>query len=466
LAKIISSFKGITSPESIRNTEVTSLPWIDIQLQLRIQILDDKKVTVGNIAQFVKSLALEARLTENMIQSIDEQRVVQYCGNRYLRGNGKNRYQRGGTTRKHPVTSVGRLNLVLHKVVDTENKTVFRPVTEIVQFDGRRVYQEDISVIGMELATKMTYRDTRTEAMLFVKEFPSPRTLNSRVIEYGEILRGENETEMKDAQIEDAFADSTKSHSQEKGRSKNDINVVLGKDTDGDPRVDVRVNEPWKDTAERLDENRTLADNATIIGDGEKPMKQALVKKQRKDQMDFIHAFRGTATHLWKDGRLGLKKRKKVIERVERILYPLKNSVEKHIKDKDWDALGRRINKTVDELKAISDEMVQSGCLLTAEFIRDFSNTVVTFARVALETGRIVPWNSNIIERLMGEVSKRIKHKWMRWTTRGLEAILTILLVRYVHEEQYNAFRAQMMKTENLTFIKCESITINAGEVF
>jgi hypothetical protein len=456
----------MTSPESGRNAEVTSLPWIDIQLQLRIQILDDKKVTVGNIAQFVKSLAIEARLTENMIQSIDEQRMVQYCGERYIRGNGKNRYQRGGTTRNHPVTSVGRLNLVLHKVVDTQNDTIFRPVTEIVEFDGRRVYQEDISVIGMELATKMTYRDTRTEAMLFVKEFPSPRTLNSRVIAYGEILRGMNEAEMKDANIPIAFADGTKSHSQEKGRSKNDINVVLGKDNDGNPRVDVRVNEPWKSTANRLDETQALADDAAIIGDGEIPMQQALVRKDRKYQMDFVHAFRGTSVHLWKDGRLGLKKRKRIVKRIETILYPLKNSVEKHLQDGDREALGRRIDKTVDDLKKIADELTEKGCLLAAEFIRNFSNTIVTFARVALETGRIVPWNSNIIERLMGEISKRIKHKWMRWTTKGLEAILTILLVRYVHEEQYNAFKAQMMRTENLTFIRCESISINAGGEF
>jgi len=34
----------------------------------------------------------------------------------------------------------------------------------------------------------------------------------------------------------------------------------------------------------------------------------------------------------------------------------------------------------------------------------------------------------------MGEISKRTKHKWMRWTTKGLETILNLILERYVSE--------------------------------
>ncbi len=60
------------------------------------------------------------------------------------------------------------------------------------------------------------------------------------------------------------------------------------------------------------------------------------------------------------------------------------------------------------------------------------------------------------IERLMGEIAKRIKHKWMRWTTKGLETIINIILVRYCSEENYEEFKNVIMKSENLTFIKTE----------
>lgn len=41
----------------------------------------------------------------------------------------------------------------------------------------------------------------------------------------------------------------------------------------------------------------------------------------------------------------------------------------------------------------------------------------------------------------MGEISKRIKHQWMRWITKGLETILKIILIRYVSEESYQKFK-------------------------
>jgi len=37
----------------------------------------------------------------------------------------------------------------------------------------------------------------------------------------------------------------------------------------------------------------------------------------------------------------------------------------------------------------------------------------VTFAMLALKE-KDIPWTSNIIEQLMGEISKRCKHKWMK----------------------------------------------------
>jgi len=54
----------------------------------------------------------------------------------------------------------------------------------------------------------------------------------------------------------------------------------------------------------------------------------------------------------------------------------------------------------------------------------------VTFAEHAVE-GFEVPWTSNPVKRLMGEVSKRCKNQWMRWTAEGLEAILQLRLVKY-----------------------------------
>ncbi len=147
------------------------------------------------------------------------------------------------------------------------------------------------------------------------------------------------------------------------------------------------------------------------------------------------------------------------------MLYTLKNSVNKHLKNGDTKALKERINSTVDALRELAKRLLKLGCSKAAEFIRQFSNAAVTFARLAVQ-GKNVPWNSNIIERLMGEISKRCKHKWMRWITKGLEAILNIILMRYTSEEKYEKFKQKITKAENLTFINGEVKVISVrGEL-
>ena len=120
------------------------------------------------------------------------------------------------------------------------------------------------------------------------------------------------------------------------------------------------------------------------------------------------------------------------------------------------------IFKGVYKLFDFREELQKLGCFKAASFIHDYSNIIVTFAVLAVK-GRKVPWNSNLIERLIGAISKRTKHKWMRWTTKGLETILNLILARYVSEESYEVFKHRMMKSDN---IKGEVEIISMLEVY
>ncbi len=440
---------------------------ITISLQIKIHFEENKKVSVGNVATAVKGLGLEQKVTEAVIQKADEELTEKYCGGMYARGNGNNRYQRAGTVKRHPKTSVGKLDLKLHRVKDKgEGGTrIFLPVEDKIEFNGKKVYQEDISMISAELATKLTYRDAVKEGKQFIKDFPSACTINRRVFEYGERIKAFNGDKIKNARVEVAFADGTKTHSQEKGKSKNEVNVVLGVSNGEKVLLDARVNKSWEETASKLDEAAALDEKAVVIGDAEREMRNALVKGERSFQLDLVHVFHDTGFKLWQDGEMTLDDRKEVIRRLKSALYSLKNSVEKHGKDGDLDALKRRINYTVDELKKLAEELRELGCFKAASFIQSYSNTIVTFAVLAVK-GREVPWNSNLIERLMGEIAKRTKHKWMRWTTKGLETILDLILMRYVSEDSYEVFKSRMMKSDNLRFIKGEVEIISAGGEF
>src|SRR3972149_6656747 len=133
--------KEITS--DLSKKEVITLHEIEVLLQVKIGITEDKKVTVGNIATAIKDLGIEPKIAEQIIQTIDEKEVERHCGTKYSRCNGEQRYQRAGTSNRNPVTAVGKLNIKLHKIKDKETKETFKPVKKVVELEGKRVYQED-----------------------------------------------------------------------------------------------------------------------------------------------------------------------------------------------------------------------------------------------------------------------------------------------------------------------------------
>jgi len=141
---------------------------------------------------------------------------------------------------------------------------------------------------------------------------------------------------------------------------------------------------------------------------------------------------------LWAEG-MSRQERETVGVEMKQLLYTLVNSVKKHLEDYDGEALRNRIESTVKGLIALAERLKMKGYPKTAAFIKSNAKFMVTFAKLALKNIQI-PYTSNVIERLMGEISKRCKHKWMHWSTEGLENILQIILVRYTNPQFYKQF--------------------------
>jgi hypothetical protein len=64
-----------------------------------------------------------------------------------------------------------------------------------------------------------------------------------------------------------------------------------------------------------------------------------------------------------------------------------------------------------------------------------------------------IPITNNLVELLMGEVAKRIKYKWMHWSTRGFENLLNILLARYCNRRVYGELKVKFL-SQTCTGIK------------
>jgi hypothetical protein len=67
----------------------------------------------------------------------------------------------------------------------------------------------------------------------------------------------------------------------------------------------------------------------------------------------------------------------------------------------------------------------------------------------------------------MGEVSKRCKNQWMRWTAEGLEALLQLRLVKYADPAYYESLLDKLLHRSTKTAMSCDrSIESPGGKVW
>jgi len=108
-------------------------------------------------------------------------------------------------------------------------------------------------------------------------------------------------------------------------------------------------------------------------------------------------------------------------------------------------AIRERIDQTLENLGKEAWRLERQDSPKATAYLREWAEATVTFAELALDQQQ-VPWTSNVVERAMGEVSKRCKNQWMQWSEAGLESLLWLNLVQYADPEQFAAFADELLE--------------------
>ena len=221
----------------------------------------------------------------------------------------------------------------------------------------------------------------------------------------------------------------------------NNVNVVMGYDQETHSKqiLGLSVNQSWKELGQTMKTNMVLPPKSSVVlvSDAEKEIPENI--EHLKFQLDTVHAVKDSLYKMWQD-RSTVEERNELSNEMSKLLCALVNSTKKHLRDDNKKALSTRIKQTLGGLYDTTKRMKTRGYLKTAEFIRTHAVQMVTFAKIALTRSILMPYTSNAMERLMGQISKRCKHKWMHWSTVGLENMLWIVLVRYTNRRFFDQF--------------------------
>ena len=324
---------------------------------------------------------------------------------------------------------------------------------------SRQRIVNDLDLECAEVATYLTYRDSKTVIENLTHAEVSKDRIHICAQKVGDFINQERRkpknttTAEKEETVEEervivdlVMGDGTKVHGY--GGVKNEVSVLLGKNEETGEKVllGLGVNELWKEVADQFEGKAKVA-----VSDNEVSLRKVLLEKSCDYQACVLHCIRDVKFYLWSAG-VSKVERKAISGRVEVVLWTLRDSVLKHVVDGDVKLLRWHVDWTLEQLKSISSELLGAGLTTVSRFICNAANHLITFARLAMK-GVVVPFSNNLVERLMGEIAKRVKHKWMHWSERGLENLLNILLARYCNKRTFVEMKEKYLSPSN-TIIK------------
>ncbi len=405
-----------------------------VSVQAQIEIKGDLSLT--SLSRELAEINIPGKILKSALTKLQDELIMDLCGPKYERKPSRE-VLRAGTTSRTLWTRHGKVEFRVVRVHDLRNDCYFRPLLVYVGVLPRQRIVDDLVLECAELATYLTYRDSKMMIENLTNAEVSKCRIHGCVQRVGAFMNEER----RKAPVQDQdliLGDGTKCHGL--GGKKNEINVVLGKNqvTGEKNLLGLDVNGDWSETLGQFRGNASVA-----VSDNEPSLRNALLERVANYQACVRHCVGDVRFYLWNAG-LPKEKRKEVAGKLVAVLGVLHRSVNKHVVDGDFEKLKLRIEWALSELEVLSEGLFLDGLDVVARFVRNSANYMVTFARLAM-SGVSVPWTNNLVERLMGEVAKRIKHKWMHWSTRGLENLLNILLVRYCNKRVYSEMKEKYL---------------------
>jgi len=442
---------------------------IDVRFELSID--DDKTLPLATLAEAVTDQNLEAVLLESLVESSTPP-ALRRSVVKHAHGNGDQRFQRAGTDTRTAVTTAGEHEFSLHYVEDTAaspDESSYFPARRRSRLRRAEPLSAGHRRQSVDLATSLSYRDAANHGDTCCLDAVADRSINRRAKKYGHKLKQFLPDCVAGTDADAVIPDGTKCHSQDDDRSSPSPSKQRSAKTPPKSHAPCWICRSTL-TGTKLPPNSMISaqsltttrrSSVTLIAASSQPLPTKTVTTS---------SISSTSAERWVNplGRWRLLLGPSEGDRFggDRRGVPSEELCGEASSSGGvrGDPLADRANDR-DDYQKTAWQLEQFGSAKAAGYLRRWLPSIVTFAEHAVE-GFEVPWTSNPVERLMGEVSKRCKNQWMRWTAEGLEAILQLRLVKYADPEYYQAFLDELLQRSTKTAINCDlSIESTCGKV-
>ena len=439
-------------------------------MKLEVTLELDIKITDGpvNINGIIKAVHLyQNELGKNIVKEILEAIDRKACNEAVERFPG--RFRNKGYSYRQFRTPMGKVHIRFGKFIDTVDARIVTPGRNALEVPAYKRWLPWCLTPAAGLLAKVSYCQSSKEAERLQGDAPSKSTIHRRLSDL--VGTGDFRPYLRKRQFRYLMVDGTGARFQNRSdESKPDFyegEIRFAFASVGEARpfelVGMWVERSWKECAGELYSRMSTDRLEVLICDGGSGIVDAFCIPGMRVQRCQWHGKRDLSFILYQDG-IKKAQQQEIMNAFAAIpLAGLNKDTIESFKEEDTDTLKDLRGKTLHAFCDLYFFLQSKGYHNAAVYLSNLAQPFVTFIEHFLETGKIIPATSNIIEGKISLFKNRIRSIGKRWSESGLMRWLSIAVRKLLPEFSWDTLWNEITGNPLPVEIKLSLISTKPG---
>lgn len=422
------------------------------ELVFRTKELFEKEGLAGFVGLILK--LVDEKICMNMVQGKTEHKGQSCCS--------QPRYDYHGQSDRQFRTSVGRVMIRWRRLRCVScGKTVI-PLRE---FLGLELYQSktlELEKLVTEIVSEQSYRRSSNH-LESIGSIPVPKSTAHRWVVQSECDQIDSGKESFDILFADGTGYKRRSDKDEGLSNRGELRVALGVDKSGSiVPLGAFSGKSWEEISAAIKGQRN-ADTPVadiLVSDGERGIAQNLAGLCSDHQRSHWHLIRDLNYTMWQEfaGKLERKQMRKELTAIIGIELPEEDF--ERVNDSDKAALNDAVSCAERDVSRLIGNLLDKGYEMAADYLIRASKNIFSYVRRWLKTGIVTPRVSNMIERIMRELARRLKRMAFGWSEEGAAKMARVIIKRFTSAGQWEKYWQDKLRIQGNVMLVLRSIKV------
>jgi hypothetical protein len=423
------------------------------ELVLQTKELFEKEGLAGFVGLILN--LVDEKICMNMVQGKKTNYVKNSCCS-------KPQYEYHDRPDRQFRTSVGTVQICWHRL---KCKRCLKTVVPLREFLGLELYRSktsELEKLVTEIVSEQSYRRSSNH-LESIGRIPVPKSTAHRWVVQSEC----DQIDAAKETFELLFADGTgykrRPDWQSNINNQGELRVALGVDKSGTiVPLGAFSGQSWEEISHVLKDKRDVDEPVAemLVSDGERGLVKNLGQLCKVQQRSHWHLSRDLNYTMWLD-KAGKKQRRQVQKELAAIIgIEIPREDFEQVRQEDKQSLDAAVSRAEYDIRRLIGKLLDKGYQMAADYLISASKNMFSYVRYWLKTGIVTPRVSNMIERMMRELARRLKRMAFGWSEEGAAKMARIIIKRFTSARQWEKYWRNKLRIQDNVILVLRSIKV------